>query len=170
MRPSQKKKCACALARCPSPWASSGSHVTGPATAPGAGVFPAFPGPRRRKIGSGHCAARLERVWWATAWLVLPWASKRRRKMKELNKIPNFCRNVQSASHLFISLSHFLDGQDQPQSPKKNFQVAGHGPFLCPAGRPTTTERITGCVGNPATHLSPLHRKQPAPSRDTSLS
>lgn len=78
----------------------------------------------------------------------VPWASTRS-ETEELNKTRNFCPTVQSASHLFISLSHFLDGQDEPQSPKRNSQVEGQR-VLPGSRRAAHTHRAyqTRCVGN----------------------
>lgn len=94
----------------------------------------------------------------------VPWASTRRREMEELNKTPNFCPSVQSASHLCISLSHFLDGQVEPQSPKKNF------PGCRPAGpsvscRAAHTHRAYhGERGElSAAHLPPSTASNPRP-------
>lgn len=90
--------------------------------------------------------------------------------MEELNKTPNFCPSVQSASHLCISLSHFLDGQVEPQSPKKNFPgCRPAGPSCVLQGGPHPQSLSRGAWGTLCRPSTPLHREQPASSGDTSL-
>lgn len=144
MRPSLPKKkgggdkCACAQACCQKP--ADRSHVTRLHDRTPRGLFRRFQAPGDAKSILEVAPRGLRGVvgWWPAT--PAPWASKRRREMK-VNSTPSSRPDLQVLCQLFISNTHFLDRQAEPQRPKeekkKNFPSReAHGPSHHPAGRP----------------------------------